>query len=99
MTLRPRPESDNLFWTREKNKQVSKGISIKRNQFTYQQYLEVLKTEKSRSVTLLRKSSILVQKTYREIFSKYKFNKNSIKIFKYKFINVCCNKHLLLGSM
>jgi len=49
MTLRPRPESDNLFWTREKNKQVSKGISIKWNQFTHQQYLDVLKTQKSRS--------------------------------------------------
>jgi len=29
MTLRPRPESDNLLWTREKNKKVSKGISVK----------------------------------------------------------------------
>ena len=35
----------------EKHKHVSKGISIKQNQFTHQQYLDVLKTQRSRSDT------------------------------------------------
>jgi len=37
---------------------VSKGISIKQNQFTHQQYLDVLKTQKSRSGTNATSRSI-----------------------------------------
>ena len=43
--------SKTYFGLGEKNKQVSKGISKKQNQFTHQQYLDVLKTQKSRSGT------------------------------------------------
>jgi len=43
--------SKTYFGLGEKNKRVSKGISIKQNQFTHQQYLDVLKTQKRRSGT------------------------------------------------
>jgi len=43
--------SKTYFGLGEKNKQVSKGISIKQNRFTFRQYLDVLKTQKSRSGT------------------------------------------------
>jgi len=44
--------SKTYFGLGEKNKQVSKGISIKQNQFTHQQYLDVLKRQ-SRSCTIV----------------------------------------------
>jgi len=43
--------SKTYFGLGEKKKQVSKGIGIKQNQFTHQQYLDVLKMQKSRSGT------------------------------------------------
>ena len=43
--------SKTYFGLGEKNKQVSKGISIKQIQFTHQQYMDVLKTQKNRSGT------------------------------------------------